>query len=511
MNDPQPDPSSADAGAKVGRRLSGSTAPEVCDLIYTPRLAREFTQNFAHLTDIHQAHLLMLHKGDLIGTPQARNIAAALLRIEAEGPQAIALDPMREDAFFNYEAHLIAMAGQDGGRLHMGRSRNDILATQDRLRSRDLLIALMDLLLDVQETALEGAARHADAVMPGYTHLQPAQPITFGFYLAGVAQALARDADRLGRSYAETNSNPLGAGALAGTAFGIDRDETARLLGFTRVVPHALDAVASRDFALEILSALTITAITWSRVAQDLHVWSTHEFGLIDFPDSVAGTSSIMPQKKNPVVLEHLRGKAAHLIGLFTAAAVTVKSAHFSHAGDSSRESMRSFWEAAEECRSDLRLLDLVLRSAQPNRARMLRRAQEDFSCVTDLADAIVRTTALSFREAHHIVGSVVRSALEQGLPASRITTAMIDAASQTEIGRPLGLAESLVAVSLDPRACVESRNVPGGPSSESLSRMVSASTVRLEQMRVANTARRRAVEEARKVLKREMAALASR
>jgi len=495
--------------SKVGRRLAGGTAPEVCDLIYAPRLARDFGRGFAALTDINQAHLLMLRDKGLVAEGPARRIAQALVRIEEEGPAAFELDPAREDAYFNYEARIIALAGPDGGRLHAGRSRNDILATHDRIRARDLLMDLADALAAVEEAALDGAGRHADAVMPGYTHLQPAQPITYGFYLAGVAESVSRDAGRLSRAWEGTDLCPLGAGALAGTSFPLDRGRTASLLGFPGPVGHALDAVASRDFALEILSAIAIGGVGWSRFAQDFYVWATAEFGLLEFPDSMAGTSSIMPQKKNPVVLEYLKGKGGHLLGLFTAAAATIRGTNFTHAGDTSRESMRSLWEAGDESLSALKLLALVLRSAEPARELMRRRAAEDFSTVTDLADAIVRHTGVSFRESHHVVGAVVRAALSRGMRADQVTAGMIDEAARAELGRGLDLPAELVAECLDPTHSVAIREVPGGPAPEPMAELLANARARLRDSRIANAARRESCRAARAQLKQEIRALA--
>ncbi len=504
MTDPQ-------SKSKVGRRLAGETAREVCELIYAPRLAREFGRGFAALTDINQAHLLMLHRAGLVAGEPAARIARALVRIEEEGPDAFELDPAREDAFFNYEAKLIALAGPDGGRLHIGRSRNDILATHDRMRARDLLLDLADALAAVQDAALAGAERHAAAVMPGYTHLQPAQPITYGFYLAGVAQSTARDARRLSQAWEDADLCPLGAGALAGTSFPVDRVHVAQLLGFPGIVGHALDAVASRDFALEILSAMMIAGVGWSRVAQDFYVWTTAEFGLLQFPDGVAGTSSIMPQKKNPVLLEHLKGKGAHLLGLLTAAAATIRGTHFTHSGDASRESMRSFWEAGDECLSALKLLALAVRSAEPDREMMRRRAAEDFSTVTDLADEIVRRSGISFREAHHVVGAVVREALSRGMGAHQIDSGMIDAAATAELGRRLDMPGDLVARCLDPERSVAMRTLPGGPAQRPLAELVANSRIWLQAARAQNAARREDCQAARDRLKNEIRALAAR
>ncbi|BDB28321.1 argininosuccinate lyase [Cupriavidus sp. TA19] len=497
--------------SKVSRRLTQPTAAEVCEHIYLPRLMREFGSGFRYLTDINQAHLLMLHGSALIPADVAAVLAQALLRIETEGAQAVALDPAREDAYFNYEAHLMQIAGADaGGRLHVARSRNDILATHDRLRARDLALDLLEAMLAVRTVALDKAEAYADVVMPGYTHLQAAQPITYGYYLAGVAEALGRDITRMQHALAALDACPLGAGALAGTAFAIDREATARWLGFSTFAPNSLDAVASRDFAWEMLSAITIGAVSWGRVAQDLYIWATPEFGLIDFPDSVAGTSSIMPQKKNPVVLEYLKGKGGHMLGLLTGALAALKGSHFTHSGDGNRESMRGFWEAGDECLRCLSLLRLVIDTATPQQTGMLTRASRDFSTATDLADALVRDAAMSFRQAHHVVGAVVRDALDQHLPASEISAAMVDEAAMRVAGRPAGLDAAAVARCLDPRQGVAARMAAGGPAPALVRANVTAqraATTQAQQARDATCAR---LDTARDALKRSLGHLAS-
>ncbi|QYY33883.1 argininosuccinate lyase (plasmid) [Cupriavidus pinatubonensis] len=452
--------------SKVSRRLTQAIAPEVCEHIYLPRLLREFESGFPYLNEINQAHLLMLHANGLLPDAAARTLARALLQMEEEGPKAVQLDPAREDAFFNYEARLMEVAGADaGGSLHMARSRNDIAATLDRLRARDATLLLLDALLVARATALDKAGEHTATVMPGYTHLQAAQPITYGYYLAAVAEVLGRDINRLTHALEALDTCPLGAAALAGTSFPIDRLSTARWLGFSRYVDNALDAVASRDFAWEIQAALTIGALTWGRVAQDYYVWATPEFGLIDFPDSIAATSSIMPQKKNPVVLEHLKGKGGHVLGLLTASLSAVKGTHFTHTVDGNRESMRSFWESAEESLRCVKLLRLILENATPLRENMRARANRDFSAATDLADALVRDAGVSFRQAHHIVGAVVRDALDRKLIASEITSDMVDAAAKQYTGRPTALNASTVARCLDPEIAVKARVSAGSPS----------------------------------------------
>lgn len=497
--------------SKVSRRLKETTAPEVNEFIYRPRL-EGFAEGFNALGDINKAHIVMLAERGLIRQEHATTLARGVLAMEAAGPGVVALDPSREDAYFNYEAHLIAQIGADvGGRLHTGRSRNDILATLDRLRCRQVLLDLLDTLYDVREVALAGAERYATVVMPGYTHLQPAQPITYGYYLAAVEQALARDSQRLEHTLGSMNQSPLGAAAFAGTPFAIDRGRTAQLLGFDGYVDNALDAVGSRDFILESLSHLSLLAVFWSRVAQDYFVWSTHEFGLIDFPDSVAATSSIMPQKKNPTVLEYLKGRSGHIVGLLMAASTTVKGTHFSHTGDANREGTRGFWEAADETLRCLKLLTLVLRTATPNASGALHKAGADFSTATGLADLIVREADVSFREAHHVVGAAVRMAMDAGLPAHRIDAAMIDECALVQLGHPLNLDPEQLRQCLDPAANVQARASAGGPAQVMLLPAVQRAGERLAAARQANQARRDRLAEAQQGLQRATEAQAAR
>ncbi len=482
--------------SKVSRRLHEETAPEITDLIYLPRLV-EFGKGFTYLTAINQAHVLMLSEQGLLPQPAAGAIAGALLEMEQAGPDVVALDPQREDAYFNYEAHLIGKVGIDiGGRMHMARSRNDILATMDRMRCRDVVIAILDALADVRQVAVEQAKQYTDVVMPGYTHLQPAQPMTYGFYLAGVAEALERDAERLASAYSRIDRSPLGAGAFAGTSFPIDRARTAGLLGFPSVIDNTLDSVASRDFIFEVLGCLSLLGATWSRVAQDYFVWTTDEFRLVEFPDSVAGTSSIMPQKKNPVVLEFLKGRAGHILGRYSGAVSILRATNFTHSGDANRESIGNFWGAADDCLASLKLLHLVIRTASPRREAMLKRARENFSSATDLADTIVSKAGVSFRQAHHIVGAVVREALDSDLTADAISLEMVQRACEDQIGRQIPLTENDVRLSLDPQVSVSLRR-EGGPAAESVLAILEKIQARLDDDRRGNRDRAEAIKAA--------------
>ena len=462
------------AVSKVSRRLTQAIAPEVVEHIYKPRLGAELQIVFPYLSALNQAHLVMLARQGILKPETARGIAEALLRIEAEGPSAITPDPLLEDAYFNVEARLIALTSADvGGRLHIARSRNDLSAAIDRLRARDVLLDLMSDANGLRRILLDRAALFADVVMPGHTHLQPAQPITFGFYLSGIASALARDVGRLDDAWKRVNLSPMGAAALATTSFPIDRALVADLLGFDAVLEHGLDCVASRDFALEITASATALALTLSRFAQDMHVMVSHEFSAVDFPDSVCGTSSIMPQKKNPVVIEHLKGKAAHVAAAFASAAACVRASHFTNTLDAHREGLSMVWGGLVETGRALALARIIAGTAEPRADLLLARARANYSTATDLADLLVRDGSFDFRTAHHVAGAVVRKLMDAGLGAHEATVALVDEAAQEVAGRPAGIAEDEVTAALDPVRSVASRTVPGGTAPGEVRRMV--------------------------------------
>ncbi len=498
--------------SRVTERLKEGPAPEMLEHLYGPRLQEEFAVTFPYMTAVNKAHVLMLARQEIIGIEPAAKLLQAVLALERDGPEAFRLDPRLEDAFFNYEAAVIRLTGPDvGGQMHTARSRNDLGAALIRLQLRDALLEFLPLLFTARRTALEQAERYADVVMPGYTHLQPAQPVTFGHYLVGVAAALERDTQRIAAAYPGVNRSPLGAGALAGTTFPIDRYYTSDLLGFDGLVEHTLDAVASRDFALELLAQWAIFGLTCSRVAQDLYVWFTHEFQAVDFPDRVAGTSSIMPQKKNPVVLEHLKGKPAHLLAAFIAASSAVKNTPFANTIDGNREAMHGLWDALAEARRCAILLDLVLATVTPNAPLLLERAQADFCTATDLADALVRHGGLSFRQAHHVVGGVVREALERGLRADQISSTLVDEVARAVVGRAVHLPEAAVQRALDARLAIQARTIIGGPAPSEVRRMVQEARQRLAAEEEAHEARRAGVARARTRLTAKVRALVRR
>ncbi|MBM3628090.1 MAG: argininosuccinate lyase [Alphaproteobacteria bacterium] len=473
--------------SKVSRRLTEAVAPEVIEHVYAPRLAAEMVVVFPLLSAANAAHLVMLERQGILSRAHARAIAGALLRIDEEGAGAIDPDPALEDAYFNVEARLVALCGADaGGRLHIARSRNDLSAALDRMRAREVLLRLVAGALALRRTLLERGALFAEVVMPGHTHLQPAQPITFGYYLTGLASALARDTARLLDAWPRLNLSPMGAAAMATTTFPIDRPLVARLLGFDGVLEHGLDCVASRDFSVELVAAAAQLALTLSRFAQDMHVAVSHEFSAVAFPDSVCGTSSIMPQKKNPVVLEHLKGKAAHVVAAFASVGACIRASHFTNTLDAHREGQAMAWPALVEAERALALAQIAAASARPSEELLLARARANFSTATDLADALVRGAAMDFRTAHHVAGAVVRRLMDAGLGAHQADAALVDAAAMEVAGRKAGLPDDVVARALDPVRGVAARDVLGGPAPVEVRRMAAS----MEAARLVDAAR---------------------
>ncbi|MBS0419909.1 MAG: argininosuccinate lyase [Proteobacteria bacterium] len=496
----------------VSRRLTQAMAAEVQNFIYRPRLTQEIASSFDHVVDINQAHTIMLAEQRIIAAATAASLAQALISIERDGAASVHADPAREDVHFNFEAALIERTSpQIGGGLHVGRSRNDMGATIDRMRARAACLELRAELNRVRTVLLQQAQLHADTVMSGYTHLRPAQPVTFGFYLLGIAGALQRDYRRLCNAYETINMSPMGAAALAGTSFAIDRERVAALLGFQSLVEHAQDAVASRDFLLELGSACVTLGITWSRLAQDLYVWSTDEFGLVAFSDQVSGSSSIMPQKKNPVVMEFLKATGAENIGSLVATLSMMRASHFTNSIDAVRSSTAGVWQLLDTTYRSLAITRVMLDSCRPDRERMLQQARSNFSTITDVADLLVKQCELAFREAHHVAGTAVRIALERGLDASQIGAEILENAAEIALGRKLAIPADLTSSCSDPNASIRQRKSRGAASPSEIARMQLAAADALARDDGQLQSQTRALEDARGRLKQAIQALALR
>lgn len=490
----------------VSARLSERTAPEVAKAIYAPSLSNFTAAALERMCVLNEAHVVMLERRKLISTAIAQTLLAGIGRIRAEGPDSIDLDPQFEESYFAFENRLSQIAGKSAaGWIHIGRSRNDIGSTLDRMQLRDTCLTLLDGMQSAIEAGLDAALRHIDVVMPGYTHLQPAQPITLGYYFANVVSALERDLARMAAVYDRADHCALGSAAFAGTSFDIDREDTASLLGFQDIAVPGLDAVASRDFVTELLWAVTSAQTLLSRVSQDLYAFSTYEFGAISFPDSIAGTSSIMPQKKNMLPLEYFRAEAGRSIGALAGALAAVKGSNFSIGLDSVREGIADAWPVFERFEVALPLLRLLFEKATPATERLAERCVANFSTATDLADALVKHHGLSFREAHHVVGHAVQVVIAQGGNATGLTAAVVNAAAQAEIGRRFDLDDETIRAWMEPRAAVRARRNLGGPAPEQVERIVAAMRARLAMASDKRRNHRERLHHAREELRRRV------
>ena len=465
--------------SKVSGFLNEPLAHEIIDGITAPTLKRGFVDALHWFTPINRAHLVMLSEQGLIEPAVAGRLLIHIGMLEKEGPAAFELDPEREDPWFNYEAELTRRAGPEAGRLHMARSRNDLKSTQDRMRARKLGEELLQGCLAVRKALLDRAEGEADTIMPGYTHLQHAQPMTFGWYLLGVEAALERDAGRIEDALRRMDECPLGAGAFAGTRFPIERERTAALLGFSRAQRHSLDAVGNRDAMVELLGAATQLAMTLGRMCQDFYLWATYEFGMLEFPDRVASTSSIMPQKKNLTVLENLKARPTVMLGALTTVIATLRAVPFGHSQEVSIDAARWLWDALEDFSGILPAARVVVESVAPRRERMKRLAGENFATATALADLLSTRHGLPFRQAHHITGRYVRLVLEG---ASRETA--IRDAYREQTGQMIDDVETLLADALDPAGVLdaETGNSPSRAETASLLELARHRLVKAEK-----------------------------
>src|SRR5215217_4622929 len=320
----------------------------------------------------------------------------------------------RRGWFLLYEDYLIENLGAEtGGILQTGRSRNDLNATVFRLRLRAPYLRLLNEELRLQAILLRRAEKFAGVVMPAYTHYQAAVPVTYGHYLAGVAQAINRDIDELFFAGRELEVCPLGAGAVGGTTWPLDTARTAELLGFDRPSANSFDAVASRDLILRLLSATAIFGVTLSRLAADLLLWSTAEFGFFSFPDNLVGSSSMMPQKRNPFLLEHVQGRSTAALGAFVASATAMNGRPFTNTIAVGTEAVAHVWPALQNIMEAATLARLVIAGAKPQPETMLRRAESGYTEATELANRLVAEGDFFFRTAHKHVGSIICEAIE--------------------------------------------------------------------------------------------------
>ena len=368
-----------------------------------------------------RAHVRMLAAQGIVAKSDAEAILKGLDQIEREIAEGtFTFKRELEDIHLNIEARLNEIIGPAAGRLHTARSRNDQVVTDFRLWVRSACERADQGLLALCHALIAQAGQHVDDIMPGYTHMQPAQPITFGHHLLAYVEMFMRDRGRFDDAKRRMNESPLGAAALAGTSFPIDREATAKTLGFARPMRNSMDAISARDFALEYLAASAIAAVNLSRLAGELVQWSTPAFGFVRLSDAFTTGSSIMPQKRNPDAAELIRGKTGRVLGDFVALATVVKGLVLTYGSDLQEDKERVF-DAADTLELSLAAMTAMIADLMVNKEKMRHAAEGGYPTATDLADWLVRVLKKPFREAHHIAGAIVKRAEEMQVGLDKV------------------------------------------------------------------------------------------
>jgi len=437
----------------------------------TDKLVEQFTESVSFDLRLFEddvrgsiAHAKMLGKQGIIPRQDAEAIVAGLGRLIEEYERGeLAFDISLEDVHMNVEKFLRDRIGSVAGKLHTARSRNDQIALDIRLFLKREIPAARELIADLQKALIEVAERNIDALMPGFTHFQHAQPIYLGHHLMAYFWMFQRDRERLSDCLKRVDVLPLGSAAFAGTTFPIDREFVAKELGFSKVSENSMDSVSDRDFIVEFLAAAALTMAHLSRLAQDIMLWSSHEYGFVELDDSVTTGSSIMPQKKNPDCAELIRGKTGRVYGSLMTLLTILHALPMSYNRDL-QEDKEPLFDALDTVKMSLQVMALMLRTAKFNSERMREAIRGDFSTATDLADALVRR-GVPFREAHAIVGALVKNCIAPGKGLEDITLSDLKEVYPDADLELLGC--------LDPECSANARKAAGGTAKENVARQI--------------------------------------
>ena len=423
---------------------------------------------------INYAHLVMLADRGIISAGDARTLRHALDGISQDAIREVTYDGSYEDLFFYVERLVIEACGEDvAGRLHTARSRNDIDMTMYRMRQREFVLGLLSATFELRRSLLDVADRHRDTILAVHTHTQRAQPTTVAHYLLAVVEQLERDGVRLKGAYERTNRNPLGACAITGTGFPIDRQLTAELLGFCGPTGNTYGSIATVDYLLESASAAAVLLVGHGRFVQDLLLWSTSEFGYVCFGDGFVQCSSIMPQKRNPVAIEHARAIGSKALGQAQAIVTAVHNTPFGDIVDTEDDLQPLVFSMFRDATRAVKLVAAAMATAQFDAARLEARAGDGWTTLTELADTLVRDRALPFRTAHAIAAELI--AARQREP-NRSIAEVLKAASTKVLGTPVVYSDAALAEILSPRHFVAVRRTHGGPAPEETARAAAAS-----------------------------------
>jgi argininosuccinate lyase len=423
---------------------------------------------------INYAHLVMLADRGIVSAADAHALRAALDGISQDAIREVKYDGTYEDLFFYVESLVIKACGEDvAGRLHTARSRNDIDMTMYRMRQREFVLGLLASAFELRRSLLDVVDRHRDTILAVHTHTQRAQPTTVAHYLLAVVEQLERDVVRLEGAYDRTNRNPLGACAITGTGFPIDRQLTSDLLGFCGPTCNTYGSIATVDYLLESTSAAAVLLVGHGRFVQDLLLWSTAEFGYVRFGDGFVQCSSIMPQKRNPVAIEHARAIGSKALGQAQAIVLAVHNTPFGDIVDTEDDLQPLVFSMFRDATRAVKLVAAAMTTAEFDAARLEARAGDGWTTLTELADTLVRDHAMPFRTAHAIAGRLI--AARQREP-ERPLADVLSAASKDVLGEAITYSETALAEILSPRHFVAVRRTHGGPAPEETARAAAVS-----------------------------------
>jgi argininosuccinate lyase len=455
-------------------------APEYVRTVLTDNFEDAKALFLGPLLSIHYAHLVMLAERGIVSAADARALRAALDSVSEEQVRAITYDGTYEDLFFYIDRLLVQSAGDAvAGRLHTARSRNDIDMTMYRMRQREFVLDFLGATLDLRETFLRIASAHRETIFPAHTHTQPAQPTTVAHYLLGAIEQLERDAVRLRAAFDATNWNPLGACAITGTGFPIDRQRTSELLGFAGPTGNTYGSIATVDYLLENLSAAAVTLVGVGRVVQDLLLWCTAEVRYLRLADGFVQCSSIMPQKRNPVALEHARSIGSKALGQATAVVLSVHNTPFGDIVDTEDDLQPLVHATFRDATRAVSLVAAALRDAEFDKERMRRRAEEGWITVTELADTLVREQGLPFSAGHAIAAKLIDRARRD---PNATLSAIVAEESKAITGRALDYPDARLREILSPAHFIEVRQTLGGPAPSVTAKAIDASRTLLER-----------------------------
>ena len=423
-----------------------------------------------------KAHAQMLAEAGILTKADAREIAKGLDQILAEiEAGTFKFSNALEDVHMNVESRLKDLIGSAAGRLHTARSRNDQVATDFRLFVRDCIDGIDAALEAVQRALAEKAEAHAATVMPGFTHLQPAQPVTFGHHLLAYVEMIGRDRGRFADARKRLNESPLGSAALAGTSFPIDRQKTAEALGFDKPMANSLDGVSDRDFVLETLAAATIAAVHFSRLAEEIVIWMTPQFGFVKLSDRFTTGSSIMPQKRNPDAAELARAKVGRIAGAFQSLVIVMKGLPLAYSKDMQEDKEATF-DALSSLRLVMAAMAGMIADLEPNPEAMRAAAGRGYATATDLADWLVKELKMPFRDAHHVTGAIVKAAEAKGVDLDALALSDMQAVEPR-------ITKAVFSV-LSVENSVKSRTSYGGTAPQNVAKMARQWLRRLEKAR---------------------------